>query len=213
MGRLDRQPATWVAIAAASLAVLAAGCGGLVGVGRIIPRGVVLTPATARFEITGRTIDEIGASIRATSARRGGNIGSFSTSIRFSARFVQGGFGSADCRIVDVRLDLHAVIEIPAWQRPVDAEPSAIAAMEAFVVIVDDHERTHESIALQNAGDLVRTLERLRSLSCSTLQADANLEVDRASRAMRERQAQFDRDARNDPANRWPPPPPSTTKP
>jgi predicted secreted Zn-dependent protease len=178
---------------------------------RPMPRGVVIQGSTQYFPIAGRTEAEIGAALREAGLREQGFAGHYRASWRHTYR-IGGGSGamrsSAGCRITDVRVDLQSVIREPEWQRPPDAPAELAAEWQAFADALDDHEREHEKIAVEAAGDFVRTLEQLREMSCQELSLEATREAERLSDDLQEREARLDRETVHGLATgaRWPPP-------
>ncbi len=192
-------------------ATLAAACGPRPGVTRPMPRGVVIQGSTQRFPVVGRTEGEIGASLRAAGVREQGFVGHYHATWRFAYRFVTGTGAmktSAGCRFAEVRVDLQSVIREPEWQRPEDAPAELATEWQRFSDALDDHEREHEKIAVTLAGDLVRSLEQMRAMSCMELNVEAGREGERMSNKLQEQEARLDLDTRHGTLTgaRWPPP-------
>ncbi len=191
---------------------LATACSPGPGVTRPMPRGVVIQGSTQKYRVVGSTEAEIGASLRAAGVRENGFVGHYQARWRYAYRLSSGGGGAlhptAGCRISDVRVDLQSVVREPDWQRTADAPAELAAEWESFAAALDDHERAHEKLAVDLAGDLVRTLEQLRALSCQELSVEANREGERMSARLDEQQARLDQETRHGMLTgaRWPPP-------
>ncbi len=193
-----------------SLAVVAcASAGPATTVNRPMPRGVVFHGAFDRFPIAGSSEREIGQSLRAAGVREGGFLGHYRASWRWRYQIVEGG-AKAGCRFNNVRIDIESAIRIPEWQQPPDAPAQLVTEWQTFNAALDDHEREHERLNIQMAGDLVRRLEQMSDLSCRQLQLDGDRLAKEQVAQMNARQAKFDADT-NHGANagvRWPPAPP-----
>jgi predicted secreted Zn-dependent protease len=193
-------------------ALAAAACRGpSPGVTRPAPRGVVIQGSIQRYSVAGRTEAEIAASLAEAQRREGGFAGHYRAFWRYNYRYLQnaevGRGATAGCRIADVRIDLQSIIREPDWQQPPDAPAALVGEWQTFFAALEDHEREHERIAVEAAGSLVETLERMREMDCYQLAAMAEREGRRLSDVMQERQAQLDRDTQHGATMsvRWPP--------
>jgi len=162
--------------------------------------------STQTYAVTGGTISEIGASLRRSAQAEGGFVGHYEARWRYRYDFSP--IGQSGCRLANVRIDLHSTIRIPQWERPAPVADSVAAAWQRYIDALDDHEREHERIAVNVAGDLVYALEQLRELSCEQLRVEAERRAREFSNRMQEAQLQLDRDTRHGAATgaAWPPP-------
>lgn len=195
------------ASALGALWILCASCGGSrPGVTRPMRRGVVVQGSIQRYPIAGRTMQELGRALRDAQTAEGGYVGHYSARWRYRFRFAP--IGQAGCRLMDVRIDLESIIRIPEWSRPEGVADSVATAWQSYIDALDDHEREHERIAVDGAGDLVYALEQLRELSCNQLGVEAERRARQAAETMQDRQARLDRDTRHGATTgaTWPPP-------
>ena len=185
----------------------AGGPGGAGGVPlRSAARGVVVLGGTDRYAVTGRTIAEISRSLRAAGQREGGFAGHYSSTFRWSYRYVSSATSSA-CRMADFRIEVLSTIRIPDWKRASDAPLELVQRWAAFFNNLMDHERQDERIALEAAAELSRTFQRMSAMSCGDLGREANREGERQLEQMRLRQGRYDEETRHGATTGavWPP--------
>lgn len=169
-------------------------------------RGVVITGSIQKYPIQGSTVQELGRALSAAARAESGFVGHYSSRWRYGYRFSP--VGTSGCRLTQVRVDLESIIRIPEWQRPEGVADSVAAAWQAYSDALEDHEREHERLAVDGAGDLVHALEQLRELSCDQLRVEAERRGWQASEAMQAAQARLDRETRHGATTgaTWPPP-------
>jgi predicted secreted Zn-dependent protease len=155
-----------------------------------LPRGVVVTDDTTRYEITGSTSAEIGHELKAAHTATGGVpfVGMTSPQISWQISIrhvVTHSAGRADsmasrvndrCDVVGVVVSVEVRTVLPLWKRPVGASSTLASQWAAFMEATSRHENGHRNIALNTAAAIARTLEGDRGLPCEGLEnlADAS---------------------------------------
>ena len=174
--------------------------------------GVVPVLSTERYPVEGSTVSEISRSLRAQAQQTRGFSGYHTSTLRYTYRLQDSG---GRCRFTDVRIEVVSHTRVPEWRRPSDAPAELVAQWDAFVTALDDHERSHQQIAFDIAGQLARRLRELTEMSCSQLRSEGDREASRLMALHRERQRQFDADTQHGATTgtTWPPRPAAAREP
>jgi predicted secreted Zn-dependent protease len=153
-----------------------------------LPRGVLVTDDTTRYEITGSTAAQIGRELEAAHAATGGVsfVGMTAPQIRWQLgirHVVTHGFGRPDslasraserCDVVGVQVSVEIRTVLPLWKRPTGASSTLAGQWAAFIEATARHENGHRNIALNTAAAIARTLEGDRGLPCEGLESLAD---------------------------------------
>lgn len=148
------------------------------------------------YEVTGRTEDEILASLRANGPRSGDRsfFGLTETEMEFRYWKVPSETG---CALERIRLDLHVVFTLPRWE-PGRETPYALRRDWArFESALRRHEDQHRAIAERNARAVYHALRDLRAPSCEAIDERARQLAERIRADGEREQYAFDRRTRH----------------
>jgi predicted secreted Zn-dependent protease len=191
---------------AAAILLLVTACGPKIHTTIPLPAGVVIVGSTQRYPVVGATASQILRSMRERAPRPGGGsfLGYHSYNLRWAYRMASAGLS---CHFTDVRVEIHTLIQLPEWQRPPDAPAALIEQWNSFSAALDEHERGHERIAVEGAGEMARMLRDVQDMTCSALETEANRRARALSESVRQREVQFDAETQHGVRTgaRWPP--------
>ena len=160
------------------------------------PPGVVGRTTVTYYDVQGRTIAELHASMRKNGPKIGDSsfVGETRSPLRVNWRTESTGPGS--CALSHVTVTVTAQVLLPHWQPPADTEPGVFAEWTRFSAALETHEAGHKDITAKAGQEIVDRLSNL-SGSCSMIGTHArdvaNGIVDRASEAQRK----YDADTRH----------------
>ena len=97
------------------------------------------------------------------------------------------------CGLEQIRLDLHVVVTLPAWEPPRGAPYELKRDWSRFETALRRHEDGHREIAEWSAREVYHALRSLRTPTCDTIDAAAREVAQRLRETGELRQASFDR--------------------
>ncbi len=133
------------------------------------PSGASVKVEEKYFDVTGRTVEEIGASLaaNASSALGPGIRGQHSWSVRLS---YQSRRRPASCKIASLSIRMTSRIVLPQWTEREGADPELVAMWDQYVTALRRHELTHREHAYLAARDLSRGLRGASTAICEDLE-------------------------------------------
>jgi predicted secreted Zn-dependent protease len=100
--------------------------------------------------------------------------------------------------VQNVRVTVYDTVTLPLWTPPLHADSALVAEWGRFVTMLGRHEAGHRGIAIDDAGDIARTLASFPSrASCPDMLAAANASGQAILASSRERQKQYDADTKH----------------
>jgi predicted secreted Zn-dependent protease len=144
------------------------------------------------YEVGGRTADEILASLvaRGPKAQDGDFFGLTETQMAY--RYWKK-LGEHGCQLEQIRVDLHVAITLPQWTGHPAASPALRREWDTFERSLRRHEDGHREIAEWGAREVYHALRGLRTASCETIDAAAQVTAERLRNRSERRQRSYDR--------------------
>ncbi|MDX1547234.1 MAG: DUF922 domain-containing Zn-dependent protease [Rhodothermales bacterium] len=145
------------------------------------------------YDVTGSTA----AALHQEMLRRGPRIdgqsfyGEMYWTLRWRFRFAS---RSGQCEMEQVEVPLTITIMLPRWHRPADVDAALAEQWDAFLASLRLHEEGHRSLAMEAGREIIRALRSMRTLSCSSMEAEANRKAGAILDRYREHNRQYDRD-------------------
>ena len=163
------------------------------------------------YEVTGATVAELEASLRARSPSTGGErfYGVTEWEVNAEYRWTERATG---CSVEDIEVRLIVQTHLPRWSPRVRVDPDLRRSWSAFMRHLEAHEAQHRALITATGEALRWQLVSLRTPTCETMETEANRAVAAVIREGQARNEAYDRATRHGVTEGavWPPLPQGT---
>jgi predicted secreted Zn-dependent protease len=155
------------------------------------PIGVSVEAKMHYYDVSAATLAEIRRAMMVQGPRADGRSWTAVTRWRYAWTFQYDNRGTV-CHIRDVKVRLQTVIEFPRWNPTAEPDSALMEWWQQMNAGLAEHERGHAQLAMETAGEIVKSLDGMMGGRCDVLGQQAGLTGRRLIDAGNRKQVEYD---------------------